>query len=243
MSVLAIIPARSGSKGVPNKNIRMLAGHSLLGWSICACLKSKLIDRIIVSTDSEEYARIALDYGAEVPFLRPKEISQDKSTDFEFIDHLLEWFLDKGIPLPKYLAHIRPTTPYREPVVIDNAIKYFIDSKNATALRSVHEMSESAYKTFEISSSGLLKRVFTDDLQLDSSNSSRQEFPPTYSANGYVDILSVSFIRSNNLIHGDKVIPFITPYIDEIDTEEDMKRLELKLEEQQKALSYIFGDH
>ena len=88
-SIVAIIPARSGSKGVPNKNIRLLGGHSVLNWSIKACKLSKLITRIIVSTDSLEYARIAHGLGAEVPFIRPADISGDNSSDYEFIDHAL----------------------------------------------------------------------------------------------------------------------------------------------------------
>ena len=89
--VVALIPARSGSKTVPHKNIKCLGGHELLSWSVKACLKTESIDRIIVSTDSDQYAKIALNQGADVPFLRPSVISQDRSSDYEFIKHALDF--------------------------------------------------------------------------------------------------------------------------------------------------------
>ena len=94
--VFAIIPARSGSKGVPNKNIRNLKGHSLIEWSIKACQKSRLINEIYLSTDSEEYRKLGISLGAKAPFLRPKEISQDNSTDYEMIKHFLDWLKEKN---------------------------------------------------------------------------------------------------------------------------------------------------
>ena len=89
-SIVALIPARAGSKGVPHKNIRKLGEHSLIGWSIAACNAASSICRTIVSTDSDEYARISREIGAEVPFLRPAEFSGDRSTDYDFIKHALD---------------------------------------------------------------------------------------------------------------------------------------------------------
>ena len=203
---IAIIPARSGSKGVPNKNIRLLGGYPLIAWSIAACKLAKSINRIIVSTDTQEYAKVAQDLGAEVPFLRPAEFSDDNSTDYEFIKHALDWFKNNDCD-PDLIAHIRPTTPFRSPELIDHAVKAFIKKPDATALRSIHPMSESAYKTFEIAESGQLKRVASNSTAIDQSNNARQQFPRTYIANGYVDVLSSKFIRENRLIHGDNVMP------------------------------------
>lgn len=237
--VIALIPARAGSKGVPNKNIRPLGGYPLLGWSIKAARKSKLIDRVIVSTDSEEYAKIAIQYGAEIPFLRPAEISGDRATDYDFIAHALDCLLEEGDE-PEYVVHIRPTTPFRDPILIDRAIEQFQISSHATALRSAHEMSESAYKTFEVASSGQLKRVGSNNSSMDSANNARQEFPVTYQANGYVDVLSTRFIRKNGLIHGDWVLPFITPSVVEVDTEEDFLLLEYQLSRAISMTTQIF---
>lgn len=238
--IVALIPARSGSKGVPNKNIRDLGGRSVLEWSISACLRSALIEKTIVSTDSDEYAALARKLGAEAPFLRPPEISTDRSTDFEFIHHALMW-LSEHDELPEYVVHIRPTTPFRNPELIDDAIRAFINDQDATALRSVHMMSESAYKTFEISEGCQLKSVGSDSVNLDVANNARQTFPDTYMANGYVDVLSVDFILKHGLIHGNKVVPFITPVVDEIDTEEDFRWLQYQLSEKPEILSILFG--
>ncbi len=238
--VVALIPARAGSKGVPNKNVRLLGGHSLLAWSIAACLKSSTIDRVIVSTDSAEYAALAQKLGAEAPFLRPAAISGDRSTDYDFIVHALDWLAaEEGEP--DYLVHIRPTTPLRDPRLIDDAVAAFIAAPNATALRSVQEMPESAYKTFEMAAGGQLKRLGADNTDLDSANNARQQFPNTYQANGYVDVLSTAFIRKAKLIHGDHVIPFVTPTVVEVDTEDDFAHLEFQLSQAPGILQKLFN--
>ena len=225
---IALIPARSGSKGVKNKNIRQICGHSLLEWSIKAALKSEQVNRVIVSTDSEEYAQLANEAGAEVPFLRPKEISLDYSTDYEFINHALDWLkLNKEIP--ELIIHLRPTTPLRDPLIIDKAIKTFKGCKNRTSLRSVHEMSESSYKNFEINNSGELVPLGFNNMSIDALNNARQVFPKTYMANGYVDVLSVEYIKSTKTIHGDSVLPFLTPSVCEVDSLEDFEYINFQV--------------
>ena len=238
-NILAIIPARSGSKGVPNKNIRKLKGHSLLDWSISACKKSKLIDEIFVSTDSKEYQKIAIELGAHAPFLRPKEISTDTSTDYEMLVHFLDW-LESNKVYPDLIVHIRPTTPLRNPEIIDDAIRQFLKNPNKTALRSVHVMSESSYKTFEISESGYLMPIFSTERGLDEVNKPRQLFPKTYIANGYVDVLSPELILNTSFIHGDKVIPFQTPLTVEVDCEDDLKYLNHLIEEDFTIMKKLF---
>ncbi len=222
---MALIPARSGSEGVPNKNIRLLGGHPLMAFTIAACRRCALIDRVIVSTDSAEYGEIARCYGAEVPFLRPAELAESDSPDIGFIVHALDWLVGEGRE-PTNVVHMRPTTPFREPAVVDRGIAAFAASDDASALRSVHEMSESAYKTLEISPDGWLARLGMTDTALDTANRARQSFPDTYVANGYVDVLSVAFIRSTGLLHGDRVMAFITPPAVEVDSENDFKFLE-----------------
>jgi CMP-N,N'-diacetyllegionaminic acid synthase len=239
-NIIALIPARSGSKGVKNKNIKNLGGHPLIEWSIRACLNSRLIDRVIVSTDSQEYADISVSLGAEAPFLRPPEIAGDRSTDYDFVLHALDWFAAHGGE-PELLVHMRPTTPYRAPALIDEAIEAFRRESRATALRSVHEMSESAYKTFEIATAGQLKRLGADSTALDAANNARQQFPSTYQANGYVDVLSSRFVRSHGLIHGDWVMPFITPTVVEVDTEDDFAHLEFLLDHNPEIAQQLFA--
>lgn len=239
-SVVALIPARSGSKGVPDKNTRPLGGRPLMAWSIAACLKSRHIGRTIVSTDSDHYAAVARSAGAEVPFLRPAAISGDRSTDYEFIVHALDW-LKANDEEPQYVVHIRPTTPFRDPAIVDHAIETFLKSRHATALRSIHEMSESAYKTFEIGPEGLLQRLGAPGETLDAANNARQQFPATYAANGYVDVLSTAFIRESGLIHGARVIPFVTPVVTEVDTLDDFARLEFELTQSPSIVQQLFS--
>lgn len=240
IKVVAIIPARSGSKGVPHKNIRKVKNHSLLDWSISACKKCNNIDDIYISTDSEEYQNIAISLGGKAPFLRPKEFSTDMSTDYEMIKHFLDW-MESNKSMPDYLVHIRPTTPLRDPIIIDNAIKSFIEDQNSTALRSVHLMSESAYKTFEISKNGNLKPVGSIGNQIDNSNKPRQLFPKTYVANGYVDVLKTNFIIKFLNIHGDAVMPFLTPHTVEIDCEQDFKYLNFLIEQYPNIIKKLFS--
>jgi len=240
IKTVALIPARAGSKGVRNKNIRLLGGHPLIAWSIAACLKTSSIDRVIVSTDSAEYAGLCRRLGAEVPFLRPALISGDRSTDFEFVEHALDWLAANGIE-PETLVHIRPTTPLRDPALVEQAIGQFRAQHKATALRSVHEMAESAYKTFEIDGQGRLKRLGSNDTALDSANNARQQFPATYNANGYVDVLSTAFIRRTGLLHGDAVMPFVTPCVTEVDNEDDFAFLEYELQKDATLASRLIG--
>lgn len=236
-SVFAIIPARSGSKGVKDKNIKKLHGHSLLEWSINAAKKSKLIDRVFISTDSSQYAEIAKGYGAESPFLRPAAISGDTASDLDFIMHAIdEW--QKLDLKPDYLVHIRPTTPIRDPSIIDQAISIFTNS-DFNSLRSVHKMSESSYKTLEINDGSLTPLALFGDKKTDS-NAPRQTFPDTYQANGYVDVLDIKFIIKNKDIHGKRILPFITSIAHEIDSAEDFEYLEYKALNSEEIIKKLF---
>ena len=236
---IALIPARSGSKGIKNKNLKQICGRSLLEWSIKAALKSKQVHKVIVSTDSKEYAKYAIEAGAEVPFLRPKEISLDNSTDYEFIEHALDW-LSKNDQMPDFIVHLRPTTPLRDPLVIDSAINTFGESQNRTSLRSVHEMSESSYKNFEINKSGKLVPLGLSNMSIDSLNNARQLFPKTYIANGYVDVLSVKHIISSHSIHGNAVLPFLTPSTCEVDSLDDFEYIDFQVSRNPQFFSNLF---
>jgi N-acylneuraminate cytidylyltransferase len=239
--VIALIPARSGSKGVPDKNVRTLLDRPLIQYTIAACLRSRLIDRVIVSTDSEHYAAVARGLGAEAPFLRPAEISGDSSTDHEFIAHAIAW-LDSHGDCPVFIVHMRPTTPLRDPALIDDAITGFMGHPEATSLRSVHEMSESAYKAFEIGANGWFVRLGTNDSALDSANNARQKFPKTYAANGYVDVLRSDFVRQSGSIHGNRVLPFITPPVVEVDSPEDFDLLEFQALRNSGIINKLFSE-
>jgi N-acylneuraminate cytidylyltransferase len=232
-SVIALIPARSGSKGVPDKNIRPLGGRPLFSWSIAAALRASAIDRVIVSTDSEHYGRIATEHGAEVPFLRPIELARDQSRDLGFIMHALDWLADRSEE-PDLVVHLRPTTPFRSSADLDAAVEMMranatLTGLRPTAVRSVHEMSTTAYKSMEIDG-GILRQIGAGTTALDRANDPRQDFPVTYLANGYVDVLSTNFIRESGLLHGDRVVPFVTGLALEVDVATDFDLLEYHLE-------------
>ena len=238
--IMAIIPARSGSKGVVDKNVRLLNGHPLIAYSIrAACLVEK-IDRVIVSTDSEKYASIARQYGAEVPFLRPGELAEDHSADLEYINHALEWFKSEEGFAPRLIVHLRPTTPLRQPTVIKEAIKQIESNKEATALRSVHEMSQPAYKCFEIENE-YLTCLCSKNRDIESASLGRQGFPKTYEPNGYVDVLKTNFILSHQKIHGDGVMAFKTQRATDIDSQEDFDYLLYEITQNDELFKKYFN--
>ena len=238
MEVLALVTARSGSKGVPDKNIKFVGQHSLLEWSIKSCLKTKNISRVYLSTDSSDYAEIGKKCGAQVPFLRPKELATDTATDLDVIKH----FLTEIDYKPDALVHIRPTTPLRDPSVLEEAIEVFFSTKDKlTSLRSVHEMSESAYKSFEINEKGYLLTIGSVESG-DEANLPRQAFPKTYLANGYVDVIDPNYIFDTNKLHGDKILAFKTPVVTEVDSIEDLEYLEWQITKQPQLLKTVFGD-
>ena len=203
---IAIIPARSGSKSIKDKNLCLLGGFPLIAYSIAIAKLVPAIDKVIVSTDSERYATIAMHYGAEVPFLRPKDLSSDHSTDYDFMSHAINWFDINEPKTPEYWIHLRPTTPLRDPDVVEDAIHLITKNKASTALRSGHLSPESPFKWLRKNSRGFLTSIDGIDTNLDKDNNPRQEYPDVIIPNGYIDIIRSSFVREQKLLHGDKVI-------------------------------------
>jgi len=220
MKCISIIPARSGSKGVTHKNISKLRDCPLLVWSIRASILTAQIDHTFLSTDSPQYAQIAKKYGLEVPFLRPSSISGDLSSDLDFFRHLVDYLDEKRIFVDT-IVHLRPTSPFRKPSVISAALQKFDESPTVTSLRSVHKMSESAFKSFQMNAEyNLLSLNGTNDL--DAINGRGQVYPETYHANGYVDIIRVASVRAG-FLHGHRTLGFVTEFCPEIDTLDDLK--------------------
>ena len=239
MDVFALVTARSGSKGIPDKNLKQLGNHSLLEWSIKSTLKSSQVTKVFLSTDSVEYAKLGESFGAIVPFLRPAELASDTAVDLDVFKH----FLTEIKELPQAIVHIRPTTPLRNPEIISNAVTNFLKLKSEiTSLRSVHEMSESAYKTFEVSDQGLLKSI-ASVADGDKANLPRQAFPKTYQANGYVDVLNPEFILKEHKLHGDKIFAFKTPVVTEVDTLSDLEYLNWEVQQNKELVKLVFGDN
>ena len=228
-STVAIIPARSGSKGFQHKNLAPLGGFPLIAYSIIAAKLTAGVERVIVSTDSEQYAEVARSYGAEVPFIRPSSISTDSSTDFEFMSHAMNWLEKNDGDTPEYWVHLRPTTPLRDPKNIQTAIDLLSKCDRATALRSAHRCPASPFKWFRRNAEGFLIALTTDSTDLDQFNSPRQNFPEVFIPDGYVDIVRRSFLRESGLLHGNRVLAFTSPDCTEIDSAEELARLEYEL--------------
>ncbi len=217
--ILCLIPARSGSKRIKNKNIKHLCGKPLIAWSIEQAMKSKYKKnmRIVVSTNDENYKKIALQYGAEVPFLRPKNISLDFSTDYQFITHAIYWLKKNENYNPDIIVHLRPTQPCRTTNLIDDCISYFLNNINDyDSLRTVIPFYYSPYKMYKISEN-LLIPLFKDVNGIkEPFNKPSQILPQCYINNGYVDIIKTSIIK-NKTISGTKIYPYVMKKTDSID--------------------------
>jgi CMP-N,N'-diacetyllegionaminic acid synthase len=218
---IAIIPARSGSKGIIDKNVQELFGHPLIAWSILAAKKSNFQD-VFVSTDSKEYADIAIKYGAKVPFLRPENLSGDQATDDQFLNHAIQKLKNNGIT-PNYIGHIRPTTPCRQVSQLNKALQN-IQKTKSPYLRSCHKATESPMKWYyKRKNKGI--SLSEEHLGIEA-NLPRQLFEDVYIPNGYVDILNVNHFISNQDLYSNNLTIFETEEVVEVDNSYDFKRLE-----------------
>lgn len=227
LDIVALVPARSGSKGIKDKNILLLNNHPLISYSITVVKQSKMISDVYVSTNSEKYSKIALSYGALVPSLRPKDISLDSSLDKEFFMHFIGWYKKNRKKVPDLIVHLRPTTPLRDYKKIDDAIKYLINHPKASSLRSCQNTQLTPFKMF-FDDSGYMMPFMVDKNYPESYNQPRQKFPKTYLPNGYVDIIRPKILLETGLLHGDKILLYETPItadIDDINDYESAKQL------------------
>lgn len=219
----AIIPARSGSKSIKNKNIIKINNHPIIAYTIAEAKKTKKIKKVLVSSDSKKYLRIAKKYGADILHLRSKKNSSDKSSDFDFFEEIDNYLNndDNQIDQPNFFIHLRPNCPVRKSTTLNKAIKFFENKKNYTAMRSVEEMSETGYKNFEIIDNKL-KGICNKTFNIEKQNNPKENFNKTYKANGYIDIINRKNIKKNYL-HGSKVLPFlITEQVVDIDGKKDL---------------------
>ena len=187
-----------------------------------ASILSEKIDRVIVSTDSEEIADTARKYGAEVPFMRPSQYASDSSGDIEFVEHFITKMSELEGSIPEYMVHIRPTTPLREVGIMDEAIEACMSNKECCSLRSAHKASESPFKWFIKNAEGYFGAM-SGNISNEDLNGGRQGFPDVYIPDGYVDVLKTEFILENGILHGDKMLAFESPMCYEVDTLNDLE--------------------
>ena len=230
MEVLAIIGIRSGSKGVINKNIKTLYGKPLVGWIIDAAQRSKSITRLIVSTDSLEYANIVKELGVEVPCLRPKELASDSSTDLEYINHMLEWLRQNEGYVPDIVVRLMATVPMQEPEDIDELVNILKSDLNATSAVVISESRQHPMKALKIlndkSGQGQLVHYFTETGK-DVTPVARQSYPKAYFRSNIVATRPETIYKTNSLT-GDLVRYHIIPQERAIDIDNDIDFLILE---------------
>ena len=229
LNVLALIPARGGSKGVPKKNIRPLAGIPLVAHSIRVAQECPAVDRIIVSTDDPEIADVARAYGAEVPFLRPKELAGDATPDYPVFEHCLRWLGEHEGWHPDIVVHLRPTGSLRTVRQIEESVALLAAHPEADSVRSVHEPDKTPYKMWKIIGPHMVP--FLRDTGIpEHYNTPRQLLPKVYATNANIGVMWHRTLAEKKSVIGDLVLPYIItePQVD-IDTEFDFEIAELIL--------------
>ncbi len=230
MKIIGLIPARGGSKGLRGKNIRDLVGKPLIAWTIEAALNSKACSRLIVSTDNQDIKKIAQDWGAEVPFIRPKPLASDTATSISVVNHAIEYLQNEGIKKSDYILLLQPTSPLRTEEDIQNAIDLG-KSKQAVAVVSVTEPNYHPCKSHMITQQGVLQKFFKNSLD----NERRQDLPLAYAENGAIYLNRISSLLEEQIfIPKNKTYPYIMPpeHSIDIDTPWDLYLAELILKKQ-----------
>lgn len=225
VEVLALIPARAGSKSIPDKNIAPLWGAPLMAHSISHALEAKHISRVIVSTDSDDYAALARSFGAEVPFLRPAEFADDHATDVVVFEHALSWLDEHEGFRPDLIVHLRPTCPVRDVRDIDTMIETMASSPELSSLRSVSPARETPYKMWTLSDGRLTPLLRLEGVD-EPYNQPRQILPPVYVQNAAIDVTRWATVMELGSMTGEVIGGYeISGFVD-IDTRDQLAELD-----------------
>ncbi len=227
MEVLAVIPARSGSKSITDKNIRSIGGKPMLAYSILHAKESGAVSRVIVSTDSPQYAEIAREYGAEVPFLRPAEYATDTALDIDVFLHALRHLRDKEGYLPEMVVQLRPTYPIRDPKDIGRMVELLAQRPEADSIRCIAPAKELAYKMWRMGGRGRITPILTDIAE--AYNMPRQQLPPIYYQNACIDVIRTRTILESHSMSGEYILGYQMGHNYDIDTEEEFARADRQL--------------
>ena len=227
--IIAVIPARGGSKGILRKNIRLFAGYPLIAWSIAAAKQSHAVSRIIVSTDDEEIAAVAREYGAETPFRRPSVLAQDTSTDLPVLEHALKWLDEAEAYRPDVIVQLRPTSPIRPTGMVDAAIFILLNHPDADCVRGVVPAGQNPFKMWRFNGEDKpLHPLLEAEGIAEPYNAPRQILPVIYWQTGHIDAIRVSTITTKRSVTGDAVYPLVIDprYTVDIDTIEHWAKYE-----------------
>jgi N-acylneuraminate cytidylyltransferase len=212
-SCIALVPARAGSKRVPAKNVRPLGGHPLIAYTIGAALDSGVFERVVVSTDSDDTARIARSYGADAPFLRPAEFAGDLSPDIEWVEHALK---NLGRSYDAF-SLLRPTSPFRQPETIRRAWELFSAAKGADSLRAVQRCREHPGKMWVIEGERMRPLLPGGPKNPPWHSTPYQALPPVYIQNASLEIAWSRVALDGHTIAGDAIVPFVTEGLEGFD--------------------------
>ncbi len=201
--IMAIIPARGGSKGLPRKNIMLLDGKPLIAYTIIVAKKSHIFDRIIVSTDNNEIAEIAKKYGAEVPFIRPTELATDKADSMDVVIHALKWFKEKGKKFD-YIMKLQPTSPLRTVQDLIKSMELIIE-KDGDSVISVSECEHHPLWSNKLDPDLKMSNFIDEDIK----GKNRQELPKYYRVNGVIFISKVDTLLNTTDWYGEKSYAYI----------------------------------
>lgn len=227
--VLAIIPARGGSKGIPRKNIRSFAGYPLLAYSVAAGLQAKSVTRTLVSTDDEEIAAVAREFGAETPFMRPNELARDDTLDLPVFQHALAWLAEHEDYRADVVVQLRPTSPLRPHDCVDSAVQSLLAHADVECVRGVVAAAQNPHKMWRISTQdGTISPLLEVPGIREPYNAPRQSLPPIYWQTGQIDAIRADTILKKASMTGGKVYPLIIDarYSVDIDNLADWARYE-----------------
>lgn len=224
-SVIALIPAREGSKRIPGKNIRPLAEHPLIAYTIAAALNSNIFERVIVSTDSETIGKVAQNYGAQVPFLRSPLFAQDHSRDIQWVKEALTWLKEQGETYDCY-AILRPTSPFRQAETIQRAWSVFLSQNEIDSLRAVELCKQHPGKMW-VRQDNLIQPLLRGNepslneqqinLDIPWHSSPYQALPLVYVQNASLEIAWCRVVWETHTIAGTKIVPFFTEEYEGLD--------------------------
>jgi CMP-N,N'-diacetyllegionaminic acid synthase len=238
--VIGLIPARFGTKRIPNKNVMPLYGHPLIAYTIAMAIESGVFERVVVSTDSPDYADIARHYGAEVPFLRPRELAADSSRDFDWIYHLLSE-LERGGSSYEVFSILRPTSPFRKSETIKRAYEEFCIDKSLDSLRAVEPCSQHPGKMWRVSGNLLVPVLPVQPDEGEWYSSPTQSLPEVWVQNACIEFAYTRCLFEQKSISGKRIGAFKTVFPEgfDLNTQADVVSLNLLLDSGQYSLPTI----
>jgi N-acylneuraminate cytidylyltransferase len=233
--VLGLVLARGGSKSVPRKNCRIVAGKPLIAYTIEAAREAHSITRLVVTTDDREIAEIARERGAEVPFLRPDELAQDDTLDYPVVRHALEWLQAEQGYAPDVIVHLRPTAPLRTSRHIDEAVRLLMTHPDADCVRGVSRAQQNPHKMWRMAVDGTLEPLLKVPGVAEPFNAPRQALPTIWWQNGYIDVFWRRTVLEKASLTGTRILGYVMEEAEHVDVDSvhDLRVLEVILRDRQ----------